>query len=203
MAHRLTVPDFFLKTRRLFLFREIDQRLSLRIVKLFKFLANTSDLPIFLYINSYGGSLDSAKCIIDEILSIRESGCEVWTIAQGIAGSAAADILCLGSPSYRFASFHSSIMLHPMSFDLPPDYQSVQEQTMKFYAKDTEILDRLIAKACGKGTPRKLEQFRKDIDKSLWLTAEEAIKYGVIDRIWDYNVEGEMNAILQQKSDNK
>lgn len=197
------ILDFLLQSRRVLLFREIDDRLTIRIINILKYLANTGPEPIFLYINSPGGNVDNAKAIMDEIIEIQDIGIEVWTIVQGLACSAAADILSLGTHSRRYASKHSTIMLHPMSYDLPPDYQAFQEQTSKFYAKDADTINSLIAKACGKTTPKKIQTFKQDIDKSLWLNANEAINYGVVDNIWTYQVEREINEIVGEQEEDQ
>lgn len=196
------ILEFFLQTRRILLFREIDEKLAVRIVSYLKYFGSISNTPIALYINSPGGDVNCTKSIIDEMVAIQNCGTEIWTVAQGEACSAAAYILAMGTRGRRYASPNSTIMLHPISFDLAPDYQSFQEQVTKYLANDAENMTKMIATACGRGTPKKIDSFKKDIDKSLWMDTNQAIKYGVIDHVWTYQMEGEMNEFVSEEEAN-
>lgn len=170
-----------LRHRQVWLWGDLDHELSYEITAALSYLGRLSREPIYLLINSEGGNVEAEFSIIDEIVGLQEAGIVVSTIANGQACSAGADILALGTKGYRMARPHSSIMLHPTSFGLEHDYEGNHRNRIQFYDKQSCIIHRELAAACG--MTDKYEVFLNDIDKGLWLTAEEAVKYGVIDSI--------------------
>ena len=140
--------------------------------------------PIYLYINSDGGNVDAALSIIDEMLMIQRLKGTIVTIAQGSACSAAADILALGSPGHRFATQYTTIMLHPVSLELPEATIQKNKKQMHFLSEQNKAIAKLVAAACGKD----YVEFESDIADDMWLTARQALDYGVIDDIYGYSV---------------
>lgn len=187
-----------IKSRRLFLWGEIDDNVAKRTIYCLKHLLQLSLDPIYLYIHSPGGCTDAEDAILNEIF-LAQYKTEIHTIVQGVAFSAAADILALGTKDCRWSMPYSSIMMHPTSYSLESDYQAFQENAATFFKIKSEIVNKLVAEACGKGTPQKYKKFMKDIDKSLWMTAEQGIKYGVIDDIWTHEQEDEIDAQTEKR----
>lgn len=178
----LDLHEESIKNRQIYLWGEVNDELALHTIQEMNYLAGLSNEPICLIINSGGGAADCEAVIVDEILALQKAGIIISTIAVGIACSAAATILALGTKKYRFARPHSTIMLHPASISIEDDYEHYQKSLLDFMMKQNDRINVLVAKACGMS--RKYKRFLKDIDKGLWLTSEEAVKYGVIDGIW-------------------
>jgi ATP-dependent Clp protease protease subunit len=116
------------------------------------------------------------------MMAAQQEKIQVCTLACGVAYSAAAGILAMGTKKWRGARPDSAIMLHPASLSLEHDYESNQRALMGFLSKRCEMINRMTATACG--MIKKYKKFLSDIDKGLWLSAEEAVKYGVIDTVW-------------------
>lgn len=183
------LDDFLLEERKIFLWGEIDEDIAEFVVKSLRYCAADSKKDIMLYIHSIGGDVECAEAIIDEMIGCIKRGINLYTIGIGKAYSSACYILAMGSPDCRFATELCSLMLHPVSCEIGPDYILQQERATAFTKKKADELFRIIAKACGKTSNTKIATFKEEVDKSLWLTSKEAIKYGVIDGIWDYTWE--------------
>lgn len=182
------LEEFFLKDRKVFLWGEINSESSLRVVQQLKFLYKTKDTrPIILYINSDGGEVEAALSIIDEINGIIKQKIEIWTVAQGQACSMAAYILASGT--YCYATQNTTIMLHPVWGDAGEENNNKLKRSVDFYTQKEEQLFKIIAKKCGKTAPAKFKVLKEEIDKTLWLSAEQAKKYGLIDDMWQYEWE--------------
>ena len=186
------LDDFFIKERKIFLWGELNTETSLRTIQLLKFLNSKNKKPIILYINSSGGEVEDGLSIIDEINGIKKEGTEIWVVAQGQACSMAAFILVAGT--YSYATENTTIMLHPMWGDTAEENNNKLKRSVDFYDKKEELLIKLVAKKSGKTTPSKFKVLKEEIDKTLWLSAEQAKKHGIIDDIWQYEWEKEAKA---------
>lgn len=176
--------------RKLLLWGDINESISYKIIKALKILYKKDPTkPIKLYIHTDGGEVESGMTIVDEIRGIISCGGEVWTIAQGKAYSMGGIILAMGSQ--RYATPNSCIMLHPFSQDTDSDTIGQIKKSIDFTHKYQESILKLVAEACDKTGPVKFKKFRDDIEKTLWMTAAEAKKYGIIDDIWQYEWETE------------
>ncbi len=179
----LTSTKTLLKDRSVFLFGDIDENLAFSIIRNLRYLAKLNAAePIKIFIHSNGGCIDAGAAILDEIVLLKESGIIVKTI--GKAYSYAAYIAAIGTKDERYATPNSSLMIHEASTEMPADYLGKQEEYTKYVKKQMEIIMRLVATTCKKGG-KKYAMFQKDVEKSLWLGTNEAIKYGLIDKVWD------------------
>jgi ATP-dependent Clp protease, protease subunit len=176
--------DLLLASRHIYIWGDIEDELAFDVTRSLLLLANSNKKPITILIHSRGGDLDSATAIIDEMKAINKSGIIVRTLAEGLALSAGAAILSQGTKGYRLARPNSSIMLHPCSIYLDDDYEGNQRSHLNFLCKKSKLLNKDIAKACGFKI-KDYNKFLNDIDKGLWMTAEEAVKYGIIDGVYD------------------
>ncbi|MFQ6035614.1 MAG: ATP-dependent Clp protease proteolytic subunit [Sedimentisphaerales bacterium] len=167
-----------LKDRIVFLGGMLDDAAANVIIAQMLFLSNEdSKTDIHLYINSPGGSITAGLAVYDTIQFLR---CDVATYCIGQAASMAAVLLAGGRPNKRFLLANNRILLHqPLitgilqgpATDLDIEAQEILRLRTRLY----EIL----AKHTGQ-SPEKIE---KDCDRNLWLDAEEAINYGLADRI--------------------
>ena len=132
---------------------------------------------ISIYINSPGGSVYAGLGIYDTMQFI---GCDVATICTGMAASMAAVLLVSGTEGKRSALKHSRVMIHqPMggAQGQATEIQIVAEQILK----TKEKLNRILSENTGKP----YEEVCRDTERDNWLTAQEALDYGIIDRILD------------------
>ncbi len=176
-----------LDRRRIYLFDEINDASAFNIIMQMNYhIEHTNesnkDYPISLIINSNGGSIVDFYAILHSIQSAQNSGIKVATIVTGAAYSAAAAILAFGSKGLRFAYPNASVMFHPVSWGLGPDYAQFQESSNEFLKRDTERFLDLVMKQLGLDT-KELKKFKKDVEKSVWMDANQAKKCGFVDEI--------------------
>ncbi len=169
------LAEKFLKTRQILLSGEVNEELAEKITKQLLILEADSDKPIYIYIDSPGGDVDAGFAIFD---TIRFVNAPVYTVGMGLVASAAALIL-LASPKERRLGFpHSHYLIHQPS------------SGMKGVATDIEIHAAEIAKTKAKineiislETGTSLDKVVKDTDRDYWLSADEAISYGLINKV--------------------
>jgi ATP-dependent Clp protease protease subunit len=132
---------------------------------------------ITLIINSIGGVVDGGLFTIYD--AMQSVACPIRTVCIGEAYSAAAVILCSGSPGLRFAYPHSKIMIH-----------SVQQEEMvgnseeiKREIKVVKSLNQTMMEIIARHTKNKLSKVKRDCRKDKYMSAPEALKYGLIDQI--------------------
>lgn len=173
-----------LDKNRIYLWGDVNEDSAGFVIAQLHYLAETKNQKhINLIIHSCGGDIDGLNAIVDEIQVLQTLGVVISTVVFGNAYSAAAAILSLGTKGYRYARPNAAIMLHPASYGMGEDYSGNQEKLAAFFKKKNELLHRIVAKAIGSDEPKKYKKFLSDIDKGLWLTATEAVKYGIVDSI--------------------
>ena len=137
-----------------------------------------SSADIFFYINSNGGSVHAAQAIYYAMQYVRP---DVATLAFGTAASAASFILTGGAPGKRFALPHTKILLHqPWASGIQGQVSDL-EITAKQMVKTKEEMLKIYSKTTGKT----IAKLRKDMDRDFWLTPEEAVEYGLIDKVME------------------
>ena len=165
-----------LKDRIIFLGEEVnDVSANLIVAQLLFLEAEDPSKDIQLYINSPGGSVTAGMAIYDTMQYIK---CDVSTICLGMAASMGAFLLSSGAKGKRYALPNSTIMIHQPSGGAQgqaTEIQIVADQIAKTKKKLNEIL------SANTGQP--LEIVEKDTDRDNYMTAEEALKYGLIDRV--------------------
>jgi ATP-dependent Clp protease protease subunit len=165
-----------LKDRIIFLSEEVnDVTASLVVAQLLFLEAEAPDKDINFYINSPGGSVTSGMAIYDTMRYIKS---DVSTICVGIAASMGAFLLAGGEKGKRFALPNAEILIHqPMggTRGQATDIQIHAEHIIRTRQKMNEIL--------AANTGKSLEEVIRDTDRDYYMTAEEALSYGIIDRI--------------------
>ena len=152
-----------------------DVTASLVVAQMLFLEAQDPDKDISFYINSPGGSVSAGMAIYDTMNFIK---CDVSTICIGMAASMGAFLLSAGTKGKRFALPHSQIMIHqPLggAKGQATDIEIQAKQILRIKATLNEIL------AANTGKP--LETIEKDTDRDNYLTAQEALDYGLIDKI--------------------
>ena len=168
-----------LNDRIIFLSDEVnDTTASLVVAQLLFLEAQDPDKDISFYINSPGGSVTAGMAIYDTMKFIK---CDVSTICIGMAASMGAFLLSSGTKGKRFSLPNSEIMIHQ-----PLGGAQGQASDIKIQAdhilKIKEKLNRILSENTGKS----IEQVEKDTDRDNYLSAEDALSYGLIDKIY-YN----------------
>ncbi|GAA1599313.1 ATP-dependent Clp protease proteolytic subunit [Kribbella sancticallisti] len=138
--------------------------------------AMDSDRDISIYINSPGGSFTALTAIYDTIRYIKP---DVQTVCLGQAASAAAVLLAAGTPGKRLALPNSRIIIHQPATEGTYGQSSDIEIQANEILRLRALLEQMLAEASGK--PR--EEVSRDIERDKFLTAEQAIEYGLIDDI--------------------
>ena len=165
-----------LKDRIIFLGGEIDDDTANVIVAQMLFLEmEDPDADIMLYINSPGGSTSAGMAIYDTMHYVK---CEVSTVCVGMAASMGAFLLAAGAKGKRKALPNAEIMIHqPLggARGQATDIAIQAEQIMRIKRKMNELLS--------KHTGQTIKTIEKDVERDHYMTADEALKYGLIDEI--------------------
>lgn len=165
-----------LKDRIIFLSGEVTDSLADLIVAQLLFLeAENPDKIISLYINSPGGSVSAGLAIYDTMQYIKSP---VSTICIGRAASMGAFLLAAGEKGMRFSLPNADIMIHQPLGGAQGQASDVKIQAEKIL-KTKDILNEILAKRTGQS----LEKIAQDTDRDFYLTAEEAVEYGIIDKV--------------------
>jgi ATP-dependent Clp protease, protease subunit len=172
-----------LKDRIIVLSEEInDVTASLVVAQLLFLEAENPEKPIQLYINSPGGSVSSGFAIFDTMNYIKP---DVSTICVGLAASMGAFLLAAGAKGKRFALPNSEILIHQ-----PMGGTSGQASDIKIHAdhiiQTREKLNKLLSEMTG----QPLDVIVRDTDRDNFMTAEQAISYGLIDKVMERNKDG-------------
>ena len=167
-----------LKDRIIFLGEEVnDYSASVVVAQLLFLEAEDPEKEIHLYINSPGGSVTAGMAIYDTMQYIK---CDVSTICVGMAASMGAFLLAGGAKGKRMALPNAEILIHqPLggAKGQASDIQIAAEHIMRTKEKMNKIL--------AQNTGKDIEVVRADCDRDNWMTAEEALEYGLIDRVID------------------
>ena len=170
-----------LKDRIIFLSEDVNHVTASLVVAQLLFLESEDpDKEIYFYINSPGGSITDGMAIYDTINYIK---CPVSTICVGMAASMGAFLLAAGTKGKRFATPNAEIMIHqPL---IGGGGITGQTTEIKIHAehmvKTREKLNRILSEKTGKS----LEQIEIDTERDNFMTAEQALEYGLIDGIMD------------------
>jgi ATP-dependent Clp protease protease subunit len=164
-----------LKTRTILLSGEVNKDLAERTIRQLLLMDEENDKPIRIFIDSPGGDADAGFAIFD---MIRFVNAPVWTIGMGLVASAAA-IIQLAAPKERRVGLpNSHYLIHqPLS-----GIRGVATD-IEIHARELEKLREKINKLIADETGTALEQAEKDTDRDFWMSAEEAVRYGLIARI--------------------
>ncbi|MBT0771138.1 ATP-dependent Clp protease proteolytic subunit [Kineosporia sp. J2-2] len=137
--------------------------------------AQDPDRPISLYINSPGGSVDAGMAIYDTMQFI---SCDVSTVAMGMAASMGQFLLSAGTRGQRFALPHARVMMHQPSGGVGGSATDIRIQ-----AEQMIRMKRQLAELTAAHTGQPLERIEEDADRDRWFTAQEAVDYGLVDRV--------------------
>ncbi len=163
--------------RILFLGQEVNDGIANSLVAQMLYLdSDDNSKPIYLYINSPGGSVTSGLAIYDTIKYVKS---DVVTICVGLAASMGAFLLAAGTKGKRVALPHSRIMIHqPLG-----GTSQRQASDIEIEAKEILRIKDMLNMSMADMTGQSFEKIEKDTDRDYFLSAEEAKNYGLIDRV--------------------
>ncbi len=164
-----------LKNRIVFLSGEIDDTLSNCVVAELLYLDSISHDDISLYINSPGGSVTSGLAIYDTMKYIQSDVC---TICFGIAASMGAVLLSGGTHGKRYILPNADVMIHQILGKTEGQASDIEISTNRIL-----ILKKRLNHILAKNTNKSIKIIEKNTDRDYYLSAEEAVKYGLVDKI--------------------
>lgn len=167
-----------LKDRVILLFNEVNDDLACTVIAQMLYLeAVDPTRDICLYINSPGGSVSAGLAIYDTIQHLK---CDVSTIGVGLAASMGAFLLSSGTKGKRFVLPNSQIMIHQVLGGTQGQATDIEIET-KHMLNIKSRLNAILAKNTG----RPVEEVTNDTERNNWMFAEEAVAYGLVDKVLD------------------
>lgn len=154
-----------------------DATASLVVAQLLFLEGQDPDKDISLYINSPGGSVSAGLAIYDTMQYIK---CDVSTICMGMAASMGAFLLSSGAKGKRYALPNAEIMIHQ-----PSAGTQGQITDMAIHLKRLEIIKKRMNKILSENTGKSVETVTADCERDNFMTADEAVAYGLIDKVFD------------------
>ncbi|MDR0308072.1 MAG: ATP-dependent Clp protease proteolytic subunit [Chitinispirillales bacterium] len=171
------MEEQFLKRREIFLWGEVHDESAENIVKKILFLDSINDDDITVYINSPGGVITSGLAIYD---AMRCAKSDVSTVVMGQAASMGAVLLCAGAKGKRYAWENARVLIHQplISGNMYGPASDIQIQAEEML-RTREKLNQILASHTGQS----LKTITEDTDRDNFMSADEAKKYGIIDKI--------------------
>ena len=165
-----------LKDRIIFLGTAIDDGVANAVIAQLLFLdQQNSKEDIKMYINSPGGSVSSALAIYDTMQYVRP---DVQTVCLGLAASGAALLLGAGKKGKRFILPNAEVMIHQIMGGTQGKASDIDIHA-RHILKTKDLLNKILAKQTG----QKILKVEKDTDRDYFMSAEEAVKYGIVDKV--------------------
>jgi ATP-dependent Clp protease protease subunit len=172
----IDLEDRLFRERIIFLTEEVDDGIANAIVAYLLYLDSEDQTkPIYLYINSPGGSVTAGMAIYDTMQYIKS---EVVTICVGLAASMGSFLLAAGTQGKRLALPHSRIMIHQPSGGTRGQATDIQIEAQEILRIRSQ-LNQIYADNTGQA----LAKIEKDMDRDFFMSAQEAKEYGLIDRV--------------------
>lgn len=165
----------FFETRQILLTGEVNKALAEKIVRQLLVMEADSDQPIRIFIDSPGGDVDAGYAIFDMIRFVKAP---VYCIGMGLVASAGALILLAADKSRRVAMPNSRYLIHqPLS-----GIKGVATD-IEIHAQELEKIKAKINQVISQETGKPLDQVAKDTDRDYWLSATEALDYGLVSTV--------------------
>jgi ATP-dependent Clp protease protease subunit len=167
-----------LKDRIIFLGEDVNEHTANLVVAQLLFLENQDpNKDIILYINSPGGSVYDAMAIYDTMQFVKS---DIQTVGIGVQASAAAFLLSSGTKGKRLLLPHATVMIHQPSSGTRGKVTD-QEIDLREALRVKKMMEEIMSKNTGQPT----KKVHEDMERDFWMTADEAKKYGLVDKIID------------------
>ena len=179
-TREMSLTDMLLENRIIFLAGPIVERTASVVIQQLLYLQSIRrDQDVNLYINSPGGLVDQTLAIYD---TMQFMGSEVATYCIGQAASGAAIILMAGTKGKRYILPNAKVMMHQPYGGITGQAEDIRIQAEEVL-RDKERLNNIIAECTGK----KADKVREETERDRYLSAEEAVEYGIVDEILKYD----------------
>jgi ATP-dependent Clp protease, protease subunit len=176
MERAYDIYSRLLKDRIIFLGDQVDQHTANLVVAQMLFLEAEDDKKdIIFYINSPGGSVYDGMAIYDTMQYVK---CDVQTIGVGLQASMGAFLLSSGTKGKRFVLPNSKVLIHQ-----PSSGMRGVVTDMEITLKETLGLKKRLNEILAQNTGQKLSKIELDVERDYWMTADEALKYGLVDKV--------------------
>lgn len=178
MERAYDIYSRLLKDRIIFLGDDVNEHTANLVVAQMLFLENLdANKDIILYINSPGGSVYDAMAIYDTMQFVKS---DIQTVGIGVQASAAAFLLSSGTKGKRFLLPHATVMIHQPSSGTRG---KVTDQEIDL--REALRVKRMMEEIMSKNTGQPIKKVHEDMERDFWMTAEDAKKYGLVDKIID------------------
>ncbi len=165
-----------LRDRIIFLGDEVNQHTANLVVAQMLFLENLDqDKDIIFYINSPGGSVYDAFAIYDTMQFVKS---DIQTVGVGVQASAAAFLLSSGAKGKRLLLPHATVMIHQ-----PSAGTKGRVSDMEIDLREGLRMKKLLNEIMAKNTGQTMKKIETDMERDFWMSAEEAKKYGLVDKV--------------------
>lgn len=170
--------EYLIDKRRVFLCEAVDDKIVSQLIKQFWFLeSKDSKKPIYFFINSPGGSVTAGMALYDVIQMLKVP---VYTIVTGLAASMGSVLSLVAPKGKRFATRNARLMIHQ---PLVSGVIQGQATDIEIHAQEIiKVRERLI-EIYVEATGRKAEEIGVAIDRDKWLSADEAVEFGLVDQL--------------------
>lgn len=165
-----------LKDRIIFVSGEVEDIMANSIIAQLLFLEKEApNKDIFMYVNTPGGHIHSGLAIVDAMNHVK---CKVATIGMGMCASMGSVILTAGEKGHRYMLPNAEVMIHQPMGGAEGQATDLEIAARHILRSKERLVNIYVAQ-----TGQKKEKVNKDLDRDYWMTAEEAVEYGLVDRI--------------------
>jgi len=172
------LEKMFFEKRAVYLWGVVDDKSAREVTtKLLLLEADKPGEPIKFYINSPGGVVTSGMVIYDTMKMISSP---VHTICMGLAASMGSILLSGGEKGYRYIYPHGEVMIHQPSLG---GFIRGVSSDLEIQARQTQRVKHIGAKILAENCGKTIDEIMRDFDRDYWMDAEEAIKYGIADKV--------------------
>lgn len=167
--------EYAIKARKVFITGEINQKMAKEVVQQLHALASINDDPIYVFISSPGGHVESGDMIFDAIRFISP---KVIVIGSGWVASAGALIYAAADKENRYSLPNTRFLLHQPSGGVQGRAGSIE-----IYMNEIVIMRERLNKIFADATGQPLEKIAADTERDFWMSAEQAVEYGLVNQI--------------------
>ena len=176
----ISVDTLLLRKRIIFFNKDVNSQTSAWLIKYLLYLESKNpNKPILLYLNCPGGSVYSGLAILDIMDKIK---CEIQTVVTGLVASFGSMILLNGTKGKRYATKSSRIMIHQPLLTLS-EGTTFQQTDLEIQHKELKFLKEELIKRIAEKTNQTFDKVLNDCERDNFMSPEEALKYGIIDKI--------------------
>lgn len=175
------VDNYFLSQRAIWIDTDIDAEMCSYAVRQLNLWIDGTKLPVYIFINSPGGSMHVASAIVDTMKALEAAGSKVYTINVAMAASAAAIIYSAGTKGCRYSYPSARIMFHQGRYiGIDADLKA---EDLEIYKRELEIANEMFTSLLVNASGMTLAEVKAMMSKDSYFSAKEAKKLGIVDKI--------------------